>query len=144
MRETSGHPKLPPIIFIELNSYMPRECRTAYSNIDRDIENAPAQDRHKLTLSPWILNMESAYYAVRRTRKVILHERPSDTRLCVTLGLERFEEEASRISEHLWLDDHDVGNFRSNDLHGKPRIDQTLPNLFISPALTVAYTKSIK
>jgi len=123
---------------------MPRECRTAYSNIDRDIENASAQDRHKLTLRLWILNMESAYYAIRRTRKVILHERPFDTRLCVALRLERFEKETSRISKHLRLDDHDVRDFRSNDLHGTPRIDQTLPNLFISPALTVAYTKSIK
>lgn len=120
------------------------ECRTAYSNIDRDIKNASTQDRDKLTLRPWILNMESAYYAVRRTRKIILHEWPFDSSLCVTLRLERFQEKTSRISEHLRLNDHDVGDFRSNDLHEMPRIDQTLPNLFISFALTVAYTKSIK
>jgi hypothetical protein len=63
--------------------------------------------------------MESAYYAVRRTREIILHEGPSYTGLCVALRLERFEEKTSWISEHLGLDNHDIRNICPNDLHGK-------------------------
>jgi len=117
MCETSRDPKLSTVIFVELNRNMPSESRTAYPNINRDIENAPAQDGHELSLCLRILKMEATQHAECRSRKIILHERAIYAHFSVTLGLECFEKETSRVPKHLWFNDHDIRDFSSNDLH---------------------------
>src|SRR5689334_10007421 len=78
--ETTGYPKLATIPFTEFNLYVSSIGRTADSHINRDVEHAPMQDRHKLSLGFGILKVQASKNAFRRPRQVVLHESPPDTR----------------------------------------------------------------
>lgn len=106
MCKAAGYPKLPAVLFIQLQGHVLAKGRAVLSDIYRHVENPPAQHSDKLTLRPRILDMESSQDAARRARQIILHERPSNPDVRIAPRLKVLQEKPSWISEDRRLDDY--------------------------------------
>src|SRR5262249_54365118 len=71
----------------------------------------------KLSSRLGMLKVQAAQGAAHRARQVVLHERPRDPDVGITLHLKRLGKEASRIAKYFWLDDQRARNGSLDDVH---------------------------
>src|SRR6266487_6363416 len=95
--------------------------RRTPTQIHGHVEHLALDHPHQLALRIRILKMQSAQRAAPRRRQVVLYESHGQSGLTVTRLVPQLHEKATRIAEHLRLDDQQSGDVTTSYFHERLR-----------------------
>jgi len=115
--EACGDEELSAVLGAELDHHVSAEGRRALAHVERDVDDGPLEHLDQLRLRPRVLKVKATQDAPRGARHVVLDEVARDAGGAIALGVKALEEEASRVAEHLGLDDQHARERRLDHVH---------------------------